>query len=506
MSPRSLKYTPEEFGSSNDPLRTLQRRFVAGMFAVGLLALLNQVVLQPSLIQLTSDAPTINVAGRQRMLSQKLSKAALKLTDQTRSNDDEARAELQTALADWTAAHRGLQMGDRELQLPSNENTVIASVFVELEPHFAMMQQAATALTASDLDESTRQELVQVILAEEARYLPKMHQIVGLFEAESRERVRALRIAGWAIVGAILLLLVSLSRFAIHPVMQLIETRVAERTAQLQHMNRQLEREIADRELAERRTRELLDQLAHSSRLNSLGQMASSLAHELNQPLGAIVNFTGAAQTNLKRTPPPMNEVEGILEKISSAGLRAGAIVHRLRSFIRKDEDTREVVALPDLIREVIELCEPEARKQNVRIVFDAITEDVGPLTVTADAIQIQQVLVNLIQNAMHAMQDEPIEKRQVQIALARQFDDDELRIDVIDQGCGFDEDLKEELFTPFYTTRSEGLGMGLAICRSIVQDHQGRFWANSEPSGGAVFSLTLPVVSQHVRADCLPC
>ncbi|MCA9067624.1 MAG: type IV pili methyl-accepting chemotaxis transducer N-terminal domain-containing protein, partial [Planctomycetaceae bacterium] len=299
MSLQSSQGDKQHSPPSNDPLQVLQRRFVWGMIAVGLLALLNQLVLQPWLIQLTSDAPTINVAGRQRMLSQKLSKAALELTDQRQHNEAEARNELRDALDDWTAAHRGLQFGDPKLELPPNENATIEAAFEDLKPHFVKMHLAAQELISPNLEESTQQEFASIILVEEGRYLPRMHKIVGLFEAESRERVRTLRIAGWIIVGTILLLLVSLSRFAIQPVLQLIERRVAERTEQLQWMNQQLEWEIAERELAEKRTRELLEQLAHSSRLNSLGQMASGLAHELNQPLGAIVNYAAAAESHL---------------------------------------------------------------------------------------------------------------------------------------------------------------------------------------------------------------
>ncbi len=468
----------------NDPLRLLQRRFVGGMVAVAALALLNQLVLQPWLIQLTSDAPTINVAGRQRMLSQKLSKAALELTDQTRHRARDAREELRQALADWAVAHRGLQYGDPALGLPANENSQIRNAFQDLEPHFQKMHDAARRLIAADVDEPAPQQLAEIILEEEGKYLPRMHRIVGLFEAESRKRVSHLRIAGWVIVGLILALLFSLVWFAIRPVMRLIEQRVVERTEQLRTMNRQLEREIADRRRAEHRTRELLDQLAHAARLNSLGQMAAGLAHELNQPLGAIVNYAEAAGCHLEQDFEKHEEARKILTRISAAGLRAGAIVHRLRNFIRKEKNARQAVLLPALIAEVIELCEPEARKRGVKIEFASKVRSENFPAPTVDGIQIQQVLVNLIQNAIEALRDKPAAERLVWIVLGFEADD-ELRIDVIDRGCGFDEEQAETLFAPFFTTRTEGLGMGLAICRSIIQEHGGRFWATSQRAAG---------------------
>jgi C4-dicarboxylate-specific signal transduction histidine kinase len=303
----------------------------------------------------------------------------------------------------------------------------------------------------------------------------------------------------------ILLLLASLARFAIQPVMRVIEQRVVERTGQLQTVNNHLEREIAERELAEHRTRELLDQLAHASRLNSLGQMAAGLAHELNQPVGAVVNYAEAAQCHLESNCRQLSEARNILRKISGAGMRAGKIVRRLRGFIRKEKHAREQVVICALINEVIELCEPEARKRQVRIEFETASETASLPKLAVDAIQIQQVLVNLIQNAMQAMEENPAEDRLVRLVLGIESDD-ELRIDVIDGGCGFDNQQAESLFAPFFTTRNEGLGMGLAICRSIVQEHAGRFWATSRQTGGSIFSFTLPLVIEHEPADCLHC
>lgn len=475
------------------------------MLAIAVLAMLNQLVLQPWLIQLTADAPTINVAGRQRMLSQKLSKAALELTDRRHSAGERVpREELREALRDWSVAHHGLQYGDSDLKLPVNESDVIQSAFEDLEPHFQKIQSAAQQLISPETDEATQQRLTEVILAEEGKYLPQMHQIVGLFESESRKRVSQLRVAGWGILIAILLLLMALSHFAIQPVMKVIEQRVKERTLRLETMNRQLEQEIAERESAEQRTRQLLDQLAHSSRLNSLGQMATGLAHELNQPLGAIVNYSETAQCYLEQDPRNNAQALDVLTKISSASLRAGTIVHRLRSFIRKDKESKEVVDIRELVSEVAELCTPEARQENVRIEVEYGSDLNSMDTPVVDVIQIQQVLVNLLQNAIHAMQEVDRTSRLISITI-RFETEDELRIDVTDRGRGFTAENVESMFTPFYTTREEGLGMGLAICRSIIGDHGGQFWATSPGVGqGATFSLTLPLVKQNEPTNYL--
>ncbi|MBD3675117.1 MAG: type IV pili methyl-accepting chemotaxis transducer N-terminal domain-containing protein [Planctomycetaceae bacterium] len=484
--------------SSREPLKILQRRFLRGMLAIAVLAMLNQLVLQPWLIQLTADAPTMNVAGRQRMLSQKLSKAALELTDRRHSAGERApREELQEALSDWSIAHRGLQFGNSDLELPVNESSVIQSAFEDLDPHFQKIQAAAQELISPDIDEATQQRLTDVILEEEGKYLPKMHRIVGLFESESRKRVSQLRLAGWGILLAILILLTALSHFAIQPVMRVIEQRVKERTIRLETMNKQLEQEIDERESAEQRTRQLLDQLAHSSRLNSLGQMAAGLAHELNQPLGAIVNYSETAQCYLEQEPRKNIQALDVLTKISSASLRAGTIVHRLRSFIRKDREVKESVNIRELVTEVVELCSPEARQENVRIEVKFSADQDSRESPVVDVIQTQQVLVNLLQNAMQAMQEVDRTRRLISILISYETED-ELRVDVTDRGKGFTTKDVETMFTPFYTTRKEGLGMGLAICRSIISDHGGQFWASSPGVGqGATFSLTLPLVTK---------
>lgn len=482
-----------------DPLRVLQRRFLFGMAAVAVLVILNQLVLQPWLIQLTSDAPVINVAGRQRMLSQKLSKTALELID---GYDEETTLrELRQALKDWSTAHRGLQFGDDHLGLPPNEDDKIKRAFTELDPHFRKMQTAVSKLIAPGLSDAERRAEVNVVLAEEKEYLPRMHAIVGMFESESRARVGRLRMAGWFILGVILLLLGLLIRFSLKPVMRAIEGRVALRTRRLKAMNRQLEREISERQHAESRTRELMEQLAHSSRLNSLGQMAAGLAHELNQPLGAIANYAEAAGFYLAEDRMVRPELAQTLEKISSASLRAGAIVHRLRGFVRKEKSHRELSRPEPLIDEVIELCQPEARRNDVRILFE--TPSASLPAVSADAVQVQQVLVNLIQNAIQAMEEVGAERRTIRISVSR--DESELRIDVADRGRGFTELERDLLFEPFVTSRIEGLGMGLAICRSIVQEHGGRLWAVSSDGEGAVFSFTLPLqTADEPAAECV--
>lgn len=488
----------------NDPLRQLQRRFLLGICAVGVLATLNQLIVQPWLIRLTSDAPVINVAGRQRMLSQKLAKSALQLAatwpDDEASSDNgtpaaqEALQELSKAVQEWATAHRGLQFGDASLGLPANGNAKIGRAFEDLEPHFGRMRDAALRLQREAADPEVRRAAVATILSEEREYLPRMHAIVGLFEADARDRITVLQRAGWVILGVILLLLAALSRFAIRPVLRAVELRVAERTERLRAMNTQLEHEILERRQAEERTRELLDQLAHASRLNSLGQLAAGLAHELNQPLGAITNYAEAAQCYLDQELPDSIAARQALGRISGASLRAGTIVHRLRNFIRSGRHQREAVDAQALIAEVIELCDPEARKRDVRVLFEPGKR---PLPrITADPIQLQQVLVNLLQNAMQALDGLPAERREIRVTLT--CDADELRIDVADRGPGFTREQQDRLFDPFVTTRAEGLGMGLAICRSIIQEHGGRLWAISPAAGGAVFSFSLPLQTPH--------
>jgi two-component system sensor kinase FixL len=239
------------------------------------------------------------------------------------------------------------------------------------------------------------------------------------------------------------------------------------------------------------RTREA--DLAHLDRLGTMGQMASELAHELNQPLYAIANFADACQTLLEQ-PAEVNreELQKWLGQISQQARRAGEVVRRISHFVRKGELHEGPLDLNRCIRDVVAMLDFELRRHNVELQLD-LTPDL-PL-ILADELLLEQVLVNLIRNAQEAMEGTPIGSRRLVI---RSFQEDSSRVGaaVVDSGPGFKDQGLEHLFDSYYTTKAQGTGMGLAICRSTIEAHRGRIWAANNPHGGATFQFVIPALA----------
>jgi PAS domain S-box-containing protein len=231
-------------------------------------------------------------------------------------------------------------------------------------------------------------------------------------------------------------------------------------------------------------------ELSHARRVSAVGELASSIAHELNQPLSAILSNAQAAQRFLKTDPTNILEVQDILEDIVSDDKRAGAIIRRLRGLMKKKELEADILSLNDVVQEVVALLQGDALNRGIRVELN-LRDNLAPIR--ADNIQLQQVLLNFILNAFDSMAEVPEETRCVTIQ-TRQINDAQIRFSVKDTGRGIPAEQIETIFQPFFTTKKEGLGMGLAIVRSIVQAHNGQLWAENNPEGGATFHVTLPV------------
>jgi signal transduction histidine kinase len=228
--------------------------------------------------------------------------------------------------------------------------------------------------------------------------------------------------------------------------------------------------------------------------VESIGHLAVGLAHELNHPLGTIANYAEACDVLLNRENEfPRGRIAKFVVQIRDASLRAGKIVRRMRNFVQPDAYETAETDVRSLIDEIVALCFPEMEKNQVGLSTEL---DPQPLRVNVDAVQIQQVLVNLVQNAIQAMVDTPVDNRQLLIRTVPVAG--QVRIDVIDSGPGFNTVDAEKIFEPFTSTKRDGLGVGLSICRSIIENHHGAIWAESAPTGGAVVSFTLPVVPPH--------
>jgi PAS domain S-box-containing protein len=249
-------------------------------------------------------------------------------------------------------------------------------------------------------------------------------------------------------------------------------------------------RDITQRQRVEGELQQQRDELAHMTRVSMMGELAASLAHELNQPLTAILSNAQAAQRFLSSKPSDIKEVREILHDIVEDNMRAGEVIRRMRALAKKGEFDFSSIDLADIIDGILSLVHSDAVLRNVRVRID-VDPDL-PRT-RGDKIQLQQVLLNLLLNAFDAMKDCPADERDV--SLRAELDGrDMLRISVSDYGTGLTSDQLDKIFQPFFTTKREGLGMGLSISRSIIQAHGGRLWAENNNGHGATFYFTVPV------------
>jgi two-component system sensor kinase FixL len=250
------------------------------------------------------------------------------------------------------------------------------------------------------------------------------------------------------------------------------------------------------RDLTEQqRTQASLDrmqaELTHVSRLSAMGEMASALAHELNQPLAAISNYMkGSRRLLASSADPNAGKIETALDRAADQAIRAGQIIRRLRDFVLRGESERRVESVAKLVEEAAALALVGAREQGLVLKF-ALDPDCD--RVVADRVQIQQVLVNLLRNAMEAMVESP---RRELVVSSGPVADGLVEIAVADTGQGLPEAVRSNLFQPFFTTKEAGMGVGLSISRTIVEAHGGKLSAEDNPAGGATFRLTLPAAT----------
>jgi len=247
--------------------------------------------------------------------------------------------------------------------------------------------------------------------------------------------------------------------------------------------------DITERKRAESELRRQREELAHVTRVSTMGELAASLAHELNQPLTAIYSNAQAAQRFMAANPADLDEVREILKDIIQDNSRAGEVISRMRALVKKQEIAFVTLDLSNVIRDVVLLVHSDAILHNIRISLEL---DPSLPPVQGDKVELQQVVLNLLLNAFEAMKYCPANQREINVRAAMEGAD-VVRVVVCDRGTGVSSENLDRIFQPFYTTKRDGLGMGLSISRSIIEAHGGRLLAENNPDQGATFYFTVP-------------
>jgi two-component system sensor kinase FixL len=252
-------------------------------------------------------------------------------------------------------------------------------------------------------------------------------------------------------------------------------------------------RDLTERQKTETRLQELQSELIHMSRYTALGEMASTLAHEINQPLTAIANYLKGCHRILTRMDgPDVPMLRQAVDQAADQALRAGQVIRHLRNFVARGESERHVESMPKLVEEASALALVGAREKGIRVTYAL---DPAAELALVDRIQIQQVLLNLIRNAIEAMGDS---SRADLLIATKAMDGGLIEVSVQDSGVGIAAEVMDRLFQPFMTTKPQGMGVGLSICRTIVEAHGGKIWAQSEPGRGTTFRFTVRAIRRE--------
>ena len=259
--------------------------------------------------------------------------------------------------------------------------------------------------------------------------------------------------------------------------------QAAERFSELQQQERTLRKQLQEQQA----------ELAHALRLSTMGEFASSLAHELSQPFAAVVNYASGCVRQLRDQAAPKGELLEMMEEAVAEARRGGEIIRHLRDFVRKCTPERAAVDLNRVVRDVTHLVGVEADRFGIAIHLE-LSHDLPPVEV--DRVQIEQVLLNLMRNGLEAMREKDEESAALTVRTGMAGREDEIEISVTDCGTGLPAELSESVFTSFVTTKPNGLGMGLSISRSIAEAHGGRLWLTSAGSAGTTARFTLPIAA----------
>ena len=270
-----------------------------------------------------------------------------------------------------------------------------------------------------------------------------------------------------------------------------VDLSIAEYSIDNAHYSTYIVRDVSLRKHREQQDKEHLNQLAHVTRLGLMGEMASGIAHEVNQPLAAISSYTQVSLNLINTENPDLVKLTEILYKTQQQALRAGRIIHRMREFVKSHSKHLSITDVNTLIHDAVSLCSAELKQNGIKLTF-RLENNLPPIDV--DHIHIEQVIINLIRNSVDALQNLPAQQQRHLIIHSRLTRNNGIQVRVKDNGPGLNEEQQQKILTPFYTTKADGMGMGLSISRSLIEAHEGTLRFNSKPGKGSTFYFTLPI------------
>ena len=469
MNRMRLPRTPE---TEDAMTLTMTRRAMTGFGLLATLAVGSLALFWLQTRAIESSARVLNVSGRQRMLSQR---TALLSDALVRSRSVEGREQIRSELGELArmmkAAHHGLVQGSTELQLPTSVPPDVITIY--FGPVHGLDQQVKHYLHAVE-------ELVETPdpadwnpsfiyvehTAAAGRLLGSLDAVVSAFQAHEEAQISRLQRAKLIVFLLTLVVIVLMRRGVVQPMVDRVRRYIRE-------LHRHHER------------------LAHVARLSTMGEMTAGIAHEINQPLSAIMTYAQACRRLIDAGQAGTREHAEALEKIRSQAERAGEVIRRVRSLVERRDTERELAELNPVVVDTVKLAEADVHFKSSHVVLD-LTEKLPPVMI--DTVQIQQVVLNLVRNALEAVvaagSEAPVTVR------TAPHGPGEVKVSVEDQGAGVAEGADEKLFEPFFTTKDSGMGMGLSISRTIIDAHGGRLGFDRRPEGGSTFYFTIPASS----------
>jgi len=273
-----------------------------------------------------------------------------------------------------------------------------------------------------------------------------------------------------------------------------LDLSIAEFSVDNVHYFTHIVRDVSLRKHREQQDKEHLDELAHVTRLGLMGEMASGIAHEVNQPLSAISSYTQVSLNLINTETPDLVKLTEILYKTQQQALRAGRIIHRMREFLKSHAKHRSTADINNLIHEAVSLCIADLKQNGIKLIFE-LESSLPPIYV--DHVQIEQVLINLIRNSIDALKTLPAKQQRHLAIHSRLTPNNSIQVRVKDNGPGLDIDQQQKILTPFYTTKANGMGMGLSISRSLIEAHDGSLHFNSQSGKGTTFYFILPITEK---------